>query len=177
MLPLPLGFRAYPKLKREAAECRGRKNEREKELPILDNLGRILGKGQGRYSENGTRPEKGLCLCARTGTQANAGEESPDPGIWQREFRTQDILKVAGSGEKVRERGYTPHIRPCARKRRNWSAIQNFAPAVGLLKLHTLFIIAFASFWFALKRKPPLSGPYLTACAVIVWRKILHVLR
>ena len=49
-----------------------------------------------------------------------------------------------GSGEKVRERGYTP---------------QNFMPAVGLLKSHTLFSIVFASFWFALKRKLPIISP------------------
>lgn len=92
----------------------GRENERKEELPVLDNLGRILGSNQGRYSENGTRPEKEICSCTRAGTQANASEESPGrdilcvtnrlpmespaPGIWQWKHRTQDVSKVAGSG-------------------------------------------------------------------------------
>ena len=83
---------------------KGDENERKEELPVLDNLRRILGKDPGRYSENGTRSEKELCSCTGTGTQANAGKESPGgdilcvanglsmespaPGIWQREHRT-----------------------------------------------------------------------------------------
>ena len=45
---------------------------------------------------------------------------------------------------------------PVARKRKNWSEIRNSGPAVGSLKSPTPFSIAFVSFWFALKRKPPI---------------------
>ena len=61
--------------------------------------------------------------------------------------------------KKYRSVVIRPISDPVVRKRRNWSAIQNFMPAVGLLKLHTLFSIAFASFWFVLKRKLPIIWP------------------
>lgn len=68
---------------------------------------------------------------------------------------------------------------PVARKRRNWSAIQNFMPAVGLLKLHTLFSIAFTSFWFALKRKltiiwPSFNLPALSLSGVKSYASIVN---
>lgn len=63
-----------------------------------------------------------------------------------------------------------------ARKEKLWSAIQNFPPAVGLLKLCTLFSIAFASVGFGAEKKATnYLGLIHFACAVIVWRKILHV--
>ena len=62
-----------------------------------------------------------------------------------------------GSQEKVQQRGYIPHIRPRGEDKRNWSAIQTFMLAVGLLRSHTLFSIAFANSWSVLKRKPSIT--------------------
>ena len=57
---------------------------------------------------------------------------------------------------------------PVARKRKNWSTIQNFTPAVGLLKLRTLFLIAFENFWFVLKRSPPIIWPSFNLPALLL---------
>ena len=62
-----------------------------------------------------------------------------------------------GSEEKVKQRGYIPHIRPAARKKRNWYAIRTSMHAAGSLKSHTLFSIAFVNSWFVLKRRLPIT--------------------
>ena len=58
------------------------------------------------------------------------------------EGRPQNLCLDAGytgSGEKVQERGYTPHIRPCGEEKRSWSAIRVSMHAAGSLRSHTLF--------------------------------------
>jgi len=66
------------------------------------------------------------------------------------------MLAIQGVLKRYRSMVIRPISDPVVRKRKNWSEIRNSGPAVGALKSPTPFSIAFVSFWFALKRKPPI---------------------
>ena len=79
------------------------------------------------------------------------------------EGRPQNLCLDAGytgSGEKVQERGYTPHIRSRGEGKRSWSAIRISMHAAGSLRSHTLFSTAFANCSFVLRKKPPIIWPW-----------------
>lgn len=68
------------------------KDEVPKRSGIHKNTMSILG--PGTQADAGAESAGGDILCAANGLSM----EGPAPGIWQREHRTQDVPKVAGSG-------------------------------------------------------------------------------
>ncbi len=61
-----------------------------------------------------------------------------------------------------------PIFVPAVRKRRNWNATRTFGPAVGSLRLHTLFSIVFVNYWFVMKRKPPIIWLLFSLLALLL---------
>ena len=64
-----------------------------------------------------------------------------------------------GSGEKVHKRGYTPHIRPRGEEKKELERNPEFHARRWVVEVTHSFSIAFASFWFVLKRKLPIIWP------------------
>ena len=83
-----------------------------------------------------------------------------------------------GSGEKVQEHGYTPHIRPRGEEKKELERNPEFHARRWVVEVTHSFLNRFRKLLVRFEKK---SANYLAliqfACAVIVWRKILHVHR
>ena len=56
-----------------------------------------------------------------------------------------------GSGKAIEQRDYIA-FGLAVRRRRSWNETLTFAHDAGSLRLHTLFLIVFANFWFVMKK-------------------------
>ena len=83
-----------------------------------------------------------------------------------------------GSAEKVQEHGYTPHTRPRGEEKKELERNPEFHARRWVVEVTHSFLNRFRKLLVRFEKK---SANYLAliqfACAVIVWRKILHVHR
>lgn len=81
-----------------------------------------------------------------------------------------------GSDEKVRKRGYTPHIRPRGEEKKELERNPEFRARRWVVEVAHSFFNRFRKLLVRFEKK---AANYLAlvhlACAIIVWRRILHV--
>ena len=81
-----------------------------------------------------------------------------------------------GSREKVEQRGYTPHIQPHGEEKRESERNPDFRACRWVVEVTHSFFNRFCKLLVRFEKK---AANYLAlihfACAVIVWRKFIHV--